>query len=267
MAAPAISFMSANLVARERGWRIGAWSEGEQATNEAFAPLETFAERFASLAAHIRALGFEALDLWTAHLGPRWATAEHLAIARRALDAHGLRVASLAGGFGASPAELERACAVAAAVGAPVLGGMLDVPPDAPGVADLLRAHGVRLAVENHPGDETVTGLLARLGGADPDVVGTTVDTGWWATYGVDAAAAIEELAPCVVHVHLKDIRATGAHDTCPWGEGVVPIERCVEALARIAYTGAISIEHEPFDEDPSEACRAMRERLEGWLA
>jgi sugar phosphate isomerase/epimerase len=93
------------------------------------------------------------------------------------------------------------------------------------------------------------------------------VDTGWWGTHGFDAADAIEELGDHVLHVHLKDVLAEGEpHETCRWGEGVVPVEECVRALQRIGYAGAIAVEHEPEDHDPSEKCRSMRVQLEGWL-
>jgi sugar phosphate isomerase/epimerase len=94
-----------------------------------------------------------------------------------------------------------------------------------------------------------------------------TVDTGWWATRGYDPARAIAEFGDHVAHVHLKDVRHQGEpHLTCPWGEGIVDVEACVRALRQIGYGGALTVEHEPEDEDPSESCRAMREQLEAWL-
>ncbi|MGH3131579.1 MAG: sugar phosphate isomerase/epimerase family protein, partial [Gaiellaceae bacterium] len=175
--------MSANLVARETGWRMRDWTHGERTTEEAFRPLETFADRFGALLAHVRGLGFDTLDVWTAHLHWRWATDEHLAIARELLDRHGLRVATVAGGFGKTEEDLGRACGVAVAVGAPVLGGMLDARAGEPEVAAVLRGQGLRLGLENHPEDRTVEDMLARIGDGAGGTVGTTVDTGWWATH------------------------------------------------------------------------------------
>jgi L-ribulose-5-phosphate 3-epimerase len=262
----AVSFMSANLVARETGWAMRDWGHGDAATNEAFRPLESYADRLGEVLELARGLGFDAVDLWTAHLNPAWATDEHLRVAREQLDLAGLQVVSLAGGFGASPGELEQACRVAKAVGAPVLGGAVDMPATAPEVVAVLRRHGVRLALENHPDEATPADVLALVGDGAGGLVGTTVDTGWWGTHGVDAADAIEELAPHVLHVHLKDVRRAGAHDTCAWGEGVVPIEQCVRTLRAHGYEGAISVEHEPPDEDPTAACGTMRVQLEEWL-
>ena len=64
-----ISFMSANFLAREAGYHLtGGWMAGDRATNAHFAPLESFATRFGELLRSVRAMGFQALDLWTAHL-------------------------------------------------------------------------------------------------------------------------------------------------------------------------------------------------------
>ena len=73
------------------------WGPFDVATNAAFEPLESYGARLDDLLAAIEAAGFEALDLWVAHLNWRWATPEHVAIARDLLDRHGLRVVSLAG--------------------------------------------------------------------------------------------------------------------------------------------------------------------------
>ena len=106
--------------------------------------------------------------------------------------------------------------------------------------------------------------MIERGGGT----FGTTVDTGWWGTRGYDARRAIVELGEHVLHVHLKDVLAVGEpHETCVWGEGVVDIEGCVAELRGSAYDGALTIEHEPEDHDPSDEIVELRSRLEGWLA
>src|SRR5437588_9779914 len=82
-----ISFMSANYVAREVGFAMHGWGHGDRATNDAFEPLETYGERFGQLLDAVVALGFDAVDIWGAHLNPEWASAEHVAAATAALDA------------------------------------------------------------------------------------------------------------------------------------------------------------------------------------
>ena len=257
-----ISFMSANYVAREAGFSIASWDEGDRTTQAAFAPIETYAERFDAVLADAQALGFDTVDVWGAHLGPEWATAAHVTIAVDALARRGLRVASYA--TTVTPANAARACELALALGTDLIGG--GCSGAAGEIAAVLARHGVRLGVENHP-ERTPAELLAKLerGG---EAFGATVDTGWWGTWGFDAARAIEELGPRVFHVHLKDVTAAGEpHLTCRWGDGVVPVEECVRALQRLGYRGAIAVEHEPYDRDPTEDIRAMRAELERWLA
>ena len=257
-----IAFMTANYVARETGWAMHGWGHGDRATNERFAPLETYGERIDGLLAEIRGLGFDAVDLWGAHLSPDWATAEHVELALAALRRHGLSLATYATWIG--PASVERSCELAAALGVdPIGGGMSGDPAE---FAPVLARHGRRLALENHP-ERTPAEVLAKIERGE-GTIAATVDTGWWATQGYDPARAIEELGGHVAHVHLKDVLALGEpHETCPWGEGLVDVEACVRALERIGYAGALVVEHEPEDRDPSEECRAMREQLERWLA
>ena len=262
-----ISFLSANYVARQVDYNMtGGWGEGDRATNEHFRPIETFAERFGTLLRDIRAMGFEALDIWTAHLNWAWATCEHLSIARELLAQHNLRVASLAGGFGATRDEFEAACKMAVAVDTTILGGSAALlANDRALVVSLLKEYGLWLGIENHP-EKTPEELLAKIGDGGDGTIGAAVDTGWFGTQGYDAAQAIERLGEYVLHVHLKDVLAAGAHDTCRFGQGVVPIERCVRTLQRLRYRGAYSIEHEPDHYDPTEDCRAMLPMLRGWL-
>jgi L-ribulose-5-phosphate 3-epimerase len=255
-----VSFMTANYVARQTGYAMHGWGHGDSTTNEWFAPAATFPERFAALLAGVCALGFDAIDLWGAHLHQSWATDEHLSAAHELLDQHGLTVTSYATYVGAG--EAERVCDVAAAIGTSLLGGLA---PDLPGTVPVLRERGMRLGIENHP-ERAPEEIVAKIG-ADGDVLGATVDTGWWATQGYDAARAIEELDGHVVHVHLKDVLASGEpHETCRWGDGVVPIEECMRALRRARYDGGIAVEHEPETFDPSDDCRAMLAQVREWL-
>jgi L-ribulose-5-phosphate 3-epimerase len=257
-----ISFMTANYVAREVGYAMHGWGHGDRATNEAFAPLDTYGEKLDDLLGGIAELGFDAVDVWGAHLNPEWATDEHVDIAVEALRRHGLEVTSYATWIG--PGNVERSCEVALALGTSLIGAGFS--GDARQLAPVLEKYGVRLGVENHP-EKTPQELLERIA-AGGDRFGATVDTGWWGTQGYDAARAIEELGDRVWHVHLKDVLALDEpHETCRWGKGIVPIEQCVRTLERMGYRGAIAVEHEPETLDPTDDVRAMRGQLEGWLA
>jgi sugar phosphate isomerase/epimerase len=266
-----LSFNCANFVARELGYSlaetVAEWARADRATQDAFAHPDAFGPRFAALLDDVAALGFRHVDLWLAHLHPSWAGPEHVALAREALDRRGIRAVSLGGRLGETRAELERTCALAHALGAGLLVGRTGLlGTDALFVRAQLAEHGLVLGLENHP-ERSPQELLAQLPADADGLVGAGVDTGWFGTQGYDAACAIEELGDLVVYVHLKDVRAAGAHETCRFGDGVVPVERCVEALRRIGYSAPISVEHEPPDRDPSGEVVESAERLRRWLA
>src|SRR5579871_5212159 len=106
-----ISFMTANYVARQLGYHMTeGWDQGDSATSVYFQPIDSFAVRFEEYLRDIRALGFDALDLWTAIISPNWATDEHLDTAADLLKEFGFSVASYAGWFGSTADEFEKSC-------------------------------------------------------------------------------------------------------------------------------------------------------------
>ena len=263
----ALSFMSANYVAKELGYGAAdEWGPFDEATNAAFEPLEAFARRFDELLATIAGSGFDAIDLWFAHLNWRWATPDHVAVARAALERHEVRVVSLAGGVGSTTDDLAAACRLANDLDVDLIAGMGEVVRrDREGAAAVLREHGVRFGLENHP-EKTPQEVLDAIGD-DADVFGAAVDTGWWATQSYDPVAAIDELSDRLFHVHLKDVEALGTHVTCMHGEGCANVTGCVDKLLAIGYSGPVSIEHEPYDRDPTAECVRMLARIREQLA
>jgi sugar phosphate isomerase/epimerase len=132
-----------------------------------------------------------------------------------------------------------------------------------------LEEYGLKLGIENHPGTSSTADILGLIGDDGRGRIGATVDTGWFATYGFDAALAIAELHPYVFHVHLKDVLAPNKpedHRTVRYGQGIVPLERCVHVLQEVGYDGGISVEHEPGLSDPTEDVVASFAMLKGWL-
>jgi len=260
-----VSFTSVNLVTQENGWRMRQWSEADEATNRSFRPLETFAEKFDRVAADARRLGFHYVDLWTAHINPLWASTDHIAAVKEVLSRHGLTALALSGGMGDTWQEVEKACELADALGLRALAGPCQAyEVDRRNVIDVLRNFRVKLALENHPLERTPLDMLRKLD--EEGVVQTTVDTGWWATNGYDPLQAIRELAERMYCVHLKDVRRAGPHhDNCPWGEGVVPVRKCLETVKEVGYPGPLTVEYEPDEGDPRDAIRMMRRELESW--
>jgi sugar phosphate isomerase/epimerase len=253
----AISFMSANYVAKELGYGAAdEWGPFDVATNAAFEPIETFPARFDALLASITEIGFDTIDLWFAHLNWRWATPEHVAVAKDALSRHGVRVVAFAGGIGSTVADVEAACRLANDLDVDLIAGLGGiVHTDRDEAARVLDAHGVRFGLENHP-ERTPAEVLAAIG--DASSLGAAVDTGWWATQGYDPVDAIRELSDRLFHVHLKDVEEPGTHVSCMHGEGSARIAACIDVLLELGYSGAVSIEHEPYDRDPTAECARM---------
>ena len=265
--APVLSFMSANYVAKELGYGAAdEWAPFDDATNAAFEPLETFAGRLDDLLATITGIGFDTIDLWFAHLNWHWASPEHVALAREALARRDVRVVSLAGSVGATTDELAAACRLANDLDVDLMAGVGEVVRrDRVGATAVLREHGVRFGLENHP-EKTPQEVLETIGD-NADVLGAAVDTGWWATQSYDPVAAIGELSDRLFHVHLKDVEEPGTHVSCMHGEGCANVAGCVEKLLAIGYSGPLSIEHEPYDRDPTAECARMLARIREQLA
>lgn len=152
--------------------------------------------------------------------------------------------------------------------------------------AAFARAHGVRVAIEPHPGFVVYnTASLLRLRSAVGDVVGANFDPSHLFWQQMDPLACAAALAGAIFHVHAKDtgfderlLAVNGALETSPadgrsWifrtvGEGH-PVEfwrRLVAALGAAGYDGALSIEHEdPLlsrDEGLRRAAATLREAL-----
>ena len=123
----------------------------------------------------------------------------------------------------------------------------------------------MKWAFENHP-QKTTEEMLARIGHGKYPHCGIGLDTGWCGTQGLDAVEAVKRLLPNLLIVHLKDVQARGAHDTCALGEGIVPVEQVVRYLVKSDWNGTLCIEHEPFDRDPMPEVQRSLQRLREWL-
>ena len=259
------SFITANYVARELGYTMTeGWMQGDTATQAAFSPTESFPQKFETMLRDIKGLGFTTIDLWLAHLNPDWATDEHLTVAKTLLEKREMTVNSLAGSV-RTLEGLKKTCMIAQALGAEAIaGGAPVLAEDRVEAVAVLKEYGVKLGIENHP-EKTPEAILRQIGDGADGHIGTALDTGWWGTQGYDAAQAIRDLKNHLIAVHMKDVKAAGAHETCALGEGIVDIKACLKALQKVGYKGVVGIEHEPEEFDPSDDIVKSHKRLQAW--
>ena len=270
-----LSFITANFIARELGWKMTrGWSQGEEAVKAWFLPEATFAERFSQMLTPVTQAGFTAIDLWIGHLHPAWATDRQIDDAVAVLKKHGLKVTSLAGYLPHDPVVEQRLFVIAHRLGTDLFSGNWELlGMDKVGCAKLFREARMRLAYENHP-EASAARVLARIGDTDTDVLGTAVDTGWYASQGSVPLQEMKVLKDRIFHVHLKDIFPpvkkdqaidirSGAgqaapltlrdmgHETCTLGRGVADIPAIYAWLKKELPLVPVSLEHEPEDHDP----------------
>ncbi len=264
---PQISFNCSSLVGQQAHYQAD-WQQSVIAVNQFYQPLETFGSRFDVMVADIVQLGFVAVDIWTAgQLNWAWATPEHINIAYEALEKHHVQVASLGGEFGETRAEFDSACRMAVGIGTTLLSGTLPLLfEDRDYVVQQLREYDLKLAIENHP-EKHPREMLDKMGDGADGLIGTTVDTGWYATRGYDAGQAIMDLKDYLLHVHLKDVLAGDDHMNTGYGKGIVDIQKCLTTLKAISYQGDVSAENHSTDHDPSDELRAGLQLISSALA
>ncbi len=147
------------------------------------------------------------------------------------------------------------------------------------------RDHGVKIAVEMHPGfvvysPETMLRLRAITGPG----VGCNYDPSHMFWQGIDPIAAIRVLGDAIFHVHAKDTQMyaanlpkTGVLDTkpytdernrswifrtCGYGHGAEWWKEFVSTLRMMGYDDVLSIEHEDSLLSPEEGLRKAAQFL-----
>lgn len=248
----AISLNGSSFVGKQARWTKD-WDGSVELLNAYYQPLDTFRRHFQEMLDDTKAIGADKLDLWTGgQLNWRWATPEHIKIAAELLKQNGITIVGLGDEFGATQDEFASACHMARGVGTTVLSGTVPLLyTDKASVIAILKEYGCTLALENHP-EKTPDEMRRKIAHGD-GVLGTTVDTGWYATWGYDVPTAIRELKDVLWHIHVKDVLAGEDHVNVGYGKGIVPIEDCLQALRDIGYSGVISVENHPVDHDPTQ--------------
>ncbi len=247
-----ISLNGSSFVGKQAHWSKD-WDGSVDDLNAYYEPLDTFRAHFQEMLTDIKNMGFDKFDLWTGgQLNWRWATPEHIKIADELLKQSGVEVIGLGDEFGATPDEFASACAMAVGVHTNILSGTVPLLyTDKASVISILKEYGCKLALENHP-EKTPAEMRRKLENGQ-GVLGTTIDTGWYATWGYDVPQSVRDLKDILWHIHVKDVLAGEDHVNVGYGKGIVPVEATLRALKEVGYTGIISVENHPVDHDPTQ--------------
>ncbi len=153
--------------------------------------------------------------------------------------------------------------------------------------AEFAEAHGVRVALEMHPGFVVYNPEhILYLRGETRGNVGCNFDPSHLFWQGVDIVRAIRFLGDTIYHFHAKDtyldpvnLPIKGVLDTTPYnqtakrawmfrsvgyGHGALEWKQIISALRTVGYDGAVSIEHEDALASPEEGLRKAVAVLKG---
>ena len=102
-----------------RGTRtLGGWRRCRTATGELLKAPDAYSRAHERCVRRRRCWGrLSAVELWSGHLDPLWASNEHVERALEAAAAHGLEIVSFAADMGGTIEEAQVTCRLASALG------------------------------------------------------------------------------------------------------------------------------------------------------
>ncbi len=116
----------------------------------------------------------------------------------------------------------------------------------------------VRLLIEPEPAllMENSSQFKAFIRDIRSKAVGLNFDIGHFFCAGEAPHAAFEDLFEWIGHVHIEDIGASRVHAHLIAGKGAIRFTEIFNVMARLQYTGDISLELYPYVDMPEEAGR-----------
>jgi len=257
-----LSYVTANLIGAGFGFNGDPdWGKLEAAMIE-----QTTPQTFRKIAKAVKAMGFDGVEIYTGHCSYLKRDLDYAKAIRDVCNEEGLPVVAYAGGFGqpgGAREDFKRTFAMCRALGATLMAGGI-AGKDWGLCAKMLRDEGLVIGYENHP-EKSAEEILARIAGHE-DVIKVTLDTGNLTSKGGDARLAAERLMPLIVHMHLKDVKAAGGHDTLALGKGVARVKDALDYVVAHGYKAWASIEHEPYDRDPDPEVKESLGTVRKWL-
>ena len=258
-----LSYVTANLIGEPFGFNGDTdWGKLDEAMIEQTTPAS-----FRLIAKAVKKMGFEGIEVYTGHCSYVRRDLDFAKGIRDACAQEGLPIVAYAGGFGfpnATREDFQRTFRMCKALGCKLMAGGI-AGSDWKLAAQMLRDEGLVIGYENHP-EKSADEVLAKLSGKE-DVIKVTLDTGNLTSKGGDARLAAEKLFPYLVHLHLKDVKAIGGHDTLALGKGVARVKDALDYVVAQGYNGWASVEHEPYDRNPNPEVAESLKTVRRWPA
>jgi len=131
-------------------------------------------------------------------------------------------------------------------------------------VIPLAEELGIKLLVEPEPElmIETTEQFLEFIHDVKSNAVGINFDMGHFYCAGEAPQKSFEILYEWVGHVHLEDIAPDRTHNHLIAGQGAISFIEVLQTMAKLGYTGDISLELYPYTDTPEEAGRASLDYL-----
>jgi sugar phosphate isomerase/epimerase len=106
----------------------------------------------------------------------------------------------------------------------------------------------ILICLENHKDNtlETIEDYRRVFDTIDSKQVGLCIDTGHFDASGVDMDALIDEFAPRVNHIHLKENKEKGEKHFVRFGEGTTDNHHVIRRMLSLGYSGYLSVELSP---------------------
>lgn len=247
-----IAFHTANFFGRASNYETSMeeWGDAERRVIESFS-----LDEFDRICSDISEAGFQYIELWMGHAFPKFMTSFFADEMKAIWQKHDLSVIRYSCSLGDPvnfPHWTKMCFETSKMLGIDHITSGIS-QESAPIVYDLCCKYDMTAAVENHP--EKHPDEIKAVIGDYGDRIGACVDTGWFGTQDYPAHEAIKQLKDHLHHIHLKDVRETGAHNTTRLGTGIVDIDSCINVIREIGYNSTISIEHEAGDHNPTQDC------------
>jgi sugar phosphate isomerase/epimerase len=132
-------------------------------------------------------------------------------------------------------------------------------------VIPIAEKNKIKLLIEPEPNllIENSNQFLKFISNFDTKYLGLNFDVGHFFCVKENPATILKSLKDYISHIHLEDIASNRIHEHLIPGKGAINFQEIVEALDSINYTGFVTVELYPYQNNPEQAAREAIEFLQ----